>query len=47
MSTISILPGFISGALGPFASGLMLTNMASGLLSSLFRLFYGISAGLA
>ncbi len=42
-----LVPGFISGLLGPVASGLMLTNVASDLLSSLFRLFYGISAGLA
>lgn len=47
MSIIAMPLGFVSGALGPIASGLMLTNVASGLLSSLFRLFYGISAGLA
>jgi len=47
MSSIFILPGFVSGALGPVASGFMLTSMVSDLASSFFRLFYGISAGLA
>ncbi len=44
---ITMTLGYLTGLTGPVASGLMLANVASDLASSLFRLFYGISAGLA
>lgn len=39
--------GSVLGAAGPVVSGITGANMFGELLSSLFRLFYGISAGLA
>jgi hypothetical protein len=39
--------GAVAGAAGPVAMGGTAASIAGGLLSSLFRLFYGISAGLA
>lgn len=44
---LGAVAGAVAGAAGPVAMGGTAASIAGGLLSSLFRLFYGISAGLA